>query len=264
MLRIFRQRTWSSMAMVAACFAVQAFAGGAHVSAAPPPAAASTQHAPQAAVRDRLPDLVMLPLEALHVAYENGHKVLRFSSGVENRGDGPLEVVGSRSDTETPDLKVVQNIYQTNGHIRQVPTSAVLRYSSRDGHDHFHLQDFEQYQLRTVGSRAWRRGHKEGFCLRDDVNLGGQTPSPHYRVGQGDECGSDEPESLRVSEGMSVGWVDIYSWKLWGQFIDLDGLRLPGDFCLSATVDPSRHLQRKPGAITPRRRWSTLRRRLQR
>lgn len=240
MLRIFRQRTWPSMAAIAAFAAVPTFTGGAKVSATPPLAAASTPHVSQAAVRDRLPDLVPFPPEALHVAYENGRKVLRFTASVENRGDGPLEVVGSRSSTATPDLKVVQNIYQTNGHVRPVRTNAIMRYSAADDHDHFHLQGFEQYRLRPVGSRVWRGAHKEGFCLRDDVNVGGKAPF-HY---DGD-CGSDEPGSLRVSEGLSVGWVDVYSWELWGQFIDLDGLRLPGDFCVSVTADPSRHLTEK-------------------
>jgi hypothetical protein len=35
-----------------------------------------------------------------------------------------------------------------------------------------------------------------------------------------------------------VGWVDRYEWDLEGQFIYLDGLTLPGDFCVSATADP--------------------------
>ena len=36
-----------------------------------------------------------------------------------------------------------------------------------------------------------------------------------------------------------MGWVDRYEWDLEGQFIYLDDLTLPGEFCVSATADPS-------------------------
>jgi hypothetical protein len=86
-----------------------------------------------------------------------------------------------------------------------------------------------------MGSGTWRGAHKEGFCLRDDFRLESNGPREFP-----DNCEPGRPEELKVSEGISTGWVDNYNWNLWGQFIYLDGLTLPGDFCVFATADPQR------------------------
>ena len=192
------------------------------------------------ATEARLPDLAMLPLEAFHVAYEGNRKVLRFSADMENLGRGPLDVTGVRSNTRTPYLTVTQNISLGARKWRRVSTRAVMRYSALDGHNHFHLLNFERYRLREVGSTTWRVDHKEGFCMRDNGNLGGRTAF-HYE----DDCGSDAPRSLRVGQGLSQGWVDVYDWYLEGQFVQLAGLHLPGYVCVSATVDPLNQLTEK-------------------
>jgi hypothetical protein len=192
--------------------------------------------APQAAVRDRLPDLVMLPPEAFHVAYEGKRKVLRFSADVMNAGSGPFDVTGVRSSAKTPTLKVTQTILRFGGRPRHVKIPATMRWSQLDGHDHFHVQKFERYRLRSMGSATWRGSHKEGFCLRDDANLRGR---PSRYPDDTFFCGADEPKSLKVRQGLSEGWVDVYDWYIEGQFIELKGLHLPGNFCVSADVDPS-------------------------
>jgi hypothetical protein len=48
-----------------------------------------------------------------------------------------------------------------------------------------------------------------------------------------------------VRQGLSEGWVDVYDWYIGGQFIELAGLHLPGDFCVSADVDPGRWFTEK-------------------
>jgi len=195
------------------------------------PAAASSASAP--AAQDRLPDMTMLPLESFHLGYQDGRRGLRFSGLVENIGNGPFDVTGVRATTKT-DLKVTENIFQTTGAVRHVPTKAVMRYAMKDGHEHFHVVNFALYRMRPIDSTTWRVAHKEGFCFSDDADLGGTTPF-HYP----DDCGYEKPNSLRVNQGLSVGWVDDYDWTLWGQFFDLTGLHLPGDFCVAATADPS-------------------------
>ncbi|WP_377017311.1 lysyl oxidase family protein [Arthrobacter sp. GCM10027362] len=188
----------------------------------------------------------MLPLEAFHVAYEGKHKVLRFGADVANGGDGPLDITGVRTSVMEPDLQVRQSILQAGGGQRTVKTRAVMRYESVDGHDHFHVKDFERYRLRPEQGTSWRVSHKEGFCLRDDGNLGGM--SSRY---DDDEftCGEDEEdEALEVRQGLTEGWVDVYDWYLEGQLIDLAGLRLPGNFCVEAEADPGRALVEKTRA----------------
>jgi hypothetical protein len=211
-----------------------------------PAAIRSAQTTPSvspAASDDLLPDLVMLPLEAFHVAFEGNHKVLRFSSNVVNQGDGPLDLTGSRPNVQAPELKVTENILQPGGGHRAVNTLAVMKYAAADGHDHFHVMDFQRLRLRPAAGSGWRGTHKEGFCLRDDVNLGGK---PSRFQGAQFRCGAGKEDvALHVRQGLSEGWVDVYDWYLAGQYIDLEGLQLPGDFCVEGTVDPARLLVEK-------------------
>src|SRR3712207_6255286 len=91
--------------------------------------------APVTIADDRLPDLVMLPLVEFSLDYDDGgRRILRFSSQVANVGDGPFEVVGSRRDKRTDDLKVVQNLHRANGSVRTVRTDAIMRYTVNDDH----------------------------------------------------------------------------------------------------------------------------------
>ncbi|WIG16353.1 lysyl oxidase family protein [Kocuria rosea] len=210
------------------------------MSAETPPAPETVDASPTTAAGaagDRLPDLVMLPLQSIHLGYEGQEKVLRFTADVLNDGDGPMQVTGVRSSTAEPDLQVSQEILQAEGGWRSVETDAVMRYETFDGHDHFHLQEFQRYQLRPEGSDEWRGSRKEGWCLRDDGSLRG---APSRYSDEDYYCGEDEENDItELTQGMSEGWVDSYSWYLEGQYIELAGLELPGNFCLEAEADPN-------------------------
>ena len=208
-----------------------------------PPTAVEASPAASAGAGDLLPDLVMLPLQSIHIGYDRGEKVLRFTADVLNDGDGPMQVTGTRSSTEEPDLKVSQDVLQADGNWRSVETDAIMRYETFDGHDHFHLQEFERYRMRPEDSDEWRGSRKEGWCLRDDGALR-DTPS---RYSDDDYyCGEDEESELtELIQGMTEGWVDSYDWYLEGQYIELKDLKLPGNFCLEAEADPNRALTEK-------------------
>lgn len=195
------------------------------------------------AAGDLLPDLVMLPLQSIHIGYDGGEKVLRFTADVLNDGDGPMQVTGTRSGPEEPDLKVSQEILQANGGWRSVETDAVMQYETVDGHDHFHLQEFERYRMRPEDSDEWRGSRKEGWCLRDDGSL---RDKPSRYSDEDYYCGEDEEiELTELTQGMTEGWVDSYDWYLEGQYIELKDLKLPGNFCLEAEADPNRSLTEK-------------------
>lgn len=185
----------------------------------------------------------MLPLQSIHIGYDRGEKVLRFTADVLNDGDGPMQVTGTRSSTEERDLLVSQDILQANGDFRSVETDAIMRYETVDRHDHFHLQEFQRYRMRPEDSDEWRGSRKEGWCLRDDGSL--RDTSSRYS----DEdyyCGEDEEFDItELTQGMTEGWVDSYNWYLEGQYIELEGLELPGNFCLEAEADPNRVLTEK-------------------
>lgn len=197
---------------------------------------ASPQQESPAVKGDRLPDLIMLPLESFHVAYEGDQKVLRFTTNVLNGGNGPLDVTGSRASVLDLDLSVAQSILNSDGSARTVKTKAIMRYETVDGHEHFHVQDFERYQIRPENGTPWLASRKEGFCLRDDGNLQGK---PRRYDDANFDCGLDEKDTaLKVRQGLSEGWVDVYDWYLEGQYIELKDLELPGNFCVEAEADP--------------------------
>ncbi len=209
-------------------------------SAEPSPSASVPATAGTEPAADVLPDLSMLPLEVFRLAYEGEERVLRFDTDVVNNGPGPADVTGYRKSTKSRDLKVKQNILLEDGSFRQVDTDAIMRYETFDGHEHFHFQDFERYRMRPEGGSEWTGSHKEGWCLIDDGNLGGK-PS---RYDPDDfDCGWDEEdEALEVRQGLTEGWADVYDWYLEGQYIELKGLQIPGNFCVEAEVDPERLL----------------------
>lgn len=92
-------------------------------------------------------------------------------------------------------------------------------------HDHWHVKGYAKYELFTLDGQPVGIGRKVGFCVLDYqryLNVKG-----HARY----TCDN---------QGLSYGWQDIYSWQLDGQWIEIDGLPLPGDYLLRMTVNPDR------------------------
>jgi hypothetical protein len=195
-------------------------------------AVADPSSSPTVGPGDQVPDLVMLPLTDFRLQTNNGKKVVRFTVRTENKG-GTFDLIGSRPDTSTAGMTIVQNMHRTDGGVRSIRTNATMRFAVADGHDHWHVSSFAEYELRPTGSSEWRGAHKEGFCARDTIHIEGNAPRSFPN-----NCEPGRSDALKVAEGISTGWADRYEWSLWGQFIELDGLALPGDFCVAATADP--------------------------
>ncbi len=208
-------------------------AGAALFGAAAPAAAdhGSAEHY-VATPEDQLPDLRVEPLSDFHVQIFDGRRVVRFTAAIANRGDGPLEVTGTRTSTGTSEMGVVQHISQRDGGRETVPTGASMYYASADRHSHWHLLKAADYSLTVPGEDAPRVAHKEGFCLIDDTAVGATSD------GRYGGCGEGLADSRSVTQGISVGWSDPYSYDVWGQWIDLTGLPLPGQYCITAKADP--------------------------
>lgn len=187
---------------------------------------------------DQLPDLQIEPLSDLRVQILQARRVLRFTAIIANRGDGALELAASRTSTSTQQMPVVQRIYQRGGGYESVPTDAVVSYAVADRHSHWHLQHAAEYSLRVPGEEHARVAHKEGFCLIDDVRLRGASSAEPAESAEYLGCEEGLTESRSVRQGISVGWGDPYPFDVWGQWIDLTGLPLPGRYCLTATADP--------------------------
>lgn len=156
-------------------------------------------------------------------------------------GKGPLDVTGIRPSTLVRDLPVTQNILQADGRSRKIKADAVMRYEAVDGHDHFHHIEFQRYQLRPEGSTKRRGSRKEVRCPRDDGNLGGH---PRRYDDEEFDCGEEGGKSCprgRARSDRTMGRrLRLVPGE--GQYAELDGFTLPGDFCVAAEADPRRLL----------------------
>ena len=188
---------------------------------------------PANAATDSLPDLGMAHLEGLQVQKTGGRKLLRFDSIVVNVGAGKFEAHGQRAAGAST-MTTTQRVYDDAGGHRDVPTDAIM-YFGGDGHNHWHVRDFEDYKLvRLDNGKLVGTGAKHGFCFYDNHNYGSGNPA-HYTWSSG-ACGGGT-SATRTIMGLSPGWGDIYSRDLPDQYIDITGLT-SGKYRLRAKADP--------------------------
>jgi hypothetical protein len=182
---------------------------------------------------DRPPDLRMARLA--DISLENttdGRRLLRFSTVIVNVGQGAFELHGSRSAGSST-MAVDQRVFDDSGGSRDLTTTASMYYSG-DGHNHWHVRDFESYELvRQKNGHRVGTGAKHGFCFWDNTPfqlwLPSASQSPVYRG-----CGVAADTSVTI--GLSVGWGDRYGATIPDQYIDVTGLA-PGGYRLTATAD---------------------------
>ena len=125
-----------------------------------------------------------------------------------------------------------------------VPEVGRLRYVVSPDHRHWHLLGFERYLLRRAGSsEVVERDRQSGFCLGDRYRVTGRDlpaapPAPVHTT----NCGMAQPQFLRVTEGISVGYGDDYAANLEFQYLTLDGLR-DGRYVLVHRVNGDRRVR---------------------
>ena len=194
-----------------------------------------------------LPDLVQRPPAKLVVVpldEDDGttHYLLAFSSRVENLGLGPMIVRGVRSSVAVPTLTATQLIRVAHGATRTRKVALEIRYVEEQTHRHFHVLHFETYQLRDADGKLVLPDRKTGFCLTDDyrsrARAAGTVPARPVFT---DECARDQPDALSVTEGIAVGWGDLYLPILEGQSFDITGLP-GGSYTIVHRVNPTRAL----------------------
>lgn len=190
-----------------------------------------------AAGSDLLPDLAMTKLRSFQIDTKtiSGHTLLRYTTESVNIGAGPLELRGTRPDASTPNMTVVQRVYNDGGGYRDVPAGSYIFWAG-DGHSHWHVNDFVSEELdRTDNGVKVGSGSKQGFCLTDsnayNLALPGAPQSKFYAG-----CVQGGSTSLGVRTGISVGWGDRYGYRTNLQWVDITGLT-PGRYKLVATVD---------------------------
>lgn len=208
-----------------------------------------------AAPRELLPDLDQVEPRAVSVKRVGGRDLLVFVSAVDNLGDGPI-VLDARRDTRTDPMAVAQVVDRADGSTKTRRLRAVLRYVESETHAHWHLEEFERYELRRADGTSVGRDRKTGFCLGDRYERTSvELPRKPARPVWEEECGKGEPDALRVRQGISPGYGDDYVPRLEGQSIDVTGVA-SGRYVLVHRVNPDRASRRPTTGTTPLRSLS--------
>jgi hypothetical protein len=192
-----------------------------------------------------LPDLDQaLPTEVAIVQEGDTYRLV-FASAVDNVGRGPLLVEGERPDRSRRVMDVRQLVRSSDGSTRDRSVEGEIRYVRSETHAHWHLLDFERYELREAASgELVGPDAKTGFCLGDryetseDTKLEGEPDQAVWT----EECGRRQPGLLTVSEGISPGYGDDYVPAREGQFLDVTTVP-PGRYLLVHRANPDAALE---------------------
>jgi hypothetical protein len=224
----------------------------------------------------------------------DGRRLLKFPVITLNLGNGPSEFIADRSDPQVSKWQTYQNYYDASGNLLgsvdksqpgpAVPPDAAVKcpatdtgvrfYFAGDGHNHWHICDFDYYRLlNTDGSPLMVNGavvgaEKHGYCLQDNktwdpwFNADGTSFMPGVPADTGDDartgmywestsCGVYNPAAfpeypipdtshgttaLQIVHGLSKGWGDTYPSTLPDQAIDITNVP-PGTYVVEVTVD---------------------------
>jgi len=178
---------------------------------------------------EKLPDVGVQTLGQFSIVNTGGKKLLKFPGVTFNIGTGPIEVKATRSSSTSDDWVGTQTVYMSDGSKKSLPTTLKF-YWAGDGHSHWHMRDFDAYQLYDPNGQKLREGEKHGFCFEDNTgyrdwrNKGtnGAPSSPVYT--HTSSCGQAQPSATTITHGLSVGWGDTYPVTLPDQGIDVTGL----------------------------------------
>jgi hypothetical protein len=186
---------------------------------------------------------------------------LRFTSSEDNVGDGPLLLYGHRNSTKKPTMAVRQAFQNVAD--KSIPDSFATAqratgthtyYEPSRSHEHWHLMEFERYQLRTPEGRTLLVDRKNGFCLGDRYTTHDVARLPLLSR-QGDAvalakqlranmCGHHQPSALDVTLGISAGEGDDYRHDVDFQWLDLTTVPT-GVYDVVNTVNEGRTLLEK-------------------
>jgi hypothetical protein len=207
-------------------------------------AAGATGCSRDAAPEELLPDLKQLEPAAVAVMDEEGRHRLIFQSAVDNVGEGAIMIEGRRGSRVEAAMAVDQIVRLVDGSTRSFPVQAELRYVVSETHEHWHLLDFERYELRrATDGRLATRDRKTGFCLGDRYDSSpSKLPNEPPQAVWTRECGRGGRGLLSIREGISPGYGDDYVPSLEGQYLELDGVPA-GRYRLIHRVNPTRALR---------------------
>ncbi|GAB4320915.1 MAG: hypothetical protein Kow0074_11550 [Candidatus Zixiibacteriota bacterium] len=184
---------------------------------------------------DLLPDIIVRESDLYdHDIVTNiqpGRVHLRLSNGTPNVGDGKLYLYGILPPIDDSTQQVMQRIYNTDGGYTDRLAGNFIFHST---HSHIHFEGWSQYRLRellpgdSVGDIV-AEGEKTSFCVADFAIYDNSLPN-FDPDGQFFNCSG-------TVQGLSVGWLDVYSKTLPDQWIDITGVP-DGVYWLESEADP--------------------------
>lgn len=244
-------------------FAVAALLGGAAVAAALGPTEEAQDTAPQAAPTptasvvtptesavtpipdpgppELLPNMRSLDAFDFFVASTGDGRELRFAAALANFGPGPLllrprpDAAGCPRD-QHPASQVVFRDVGGDGVYRPLRDRPLRRrvvgcMLEHPDHDHWHFDAMASYALRDPATdRVLSEHRKVSFCLRDNRRV----PRVTTRVRR--EHFGDCTRTRH--QGISPGWVDVYTSDLAGQSLPLPRGQQRRVLCLDLSADP--------------------------
>jgi hypothetical protein len=200
-----------------------------------PPSARPTQSAATPTIDPDLllPDLQTLPPYDLviRVVSATDRKLLRLSNSILNGGPGAIEMLGVFNPA-TGKTTVTQHIYKVDGTSLDY---AAGEFVYHPGHQHWHLENFVSYEVWSLTRKGALDAvvafsDKVSYCLQDDSRS--DIPGSSRRT---------YTQCDRKVQGISVGWIDTYTWDTEGQIVDITDV--PDDlYALRSTVDPANRL----------------------
>lgn len=198
---------------------------------------------PPPTVTAELPDVVIRTLGQFDIWNMAGLKVLKFPVVTANIGKGPLEIRANRSSSTSTDWVGHQVVYNSDGTTSALPPASATFYFAEDGHSHWHIRDFDLYQLFSSDGTTLRVGEKHGFCFEDNTYYRDWVGSPkHPEVPTSPvytheaSCGEGRPEATSIVHGLSVGWGDTYQVTLPHQGMNITGIP-DGAYTVKVTAD---------------------------
>jgi hypothetical protein len=160
------------------------------------------------------PNLVAQPPSKVRALQRSGDRKIIFTTTVGNVGKGPLILTGQTVQTPSgPVTQATQQVWRKDG----TTCDHVAGYFEfHPSHNHWHVNDFASYELRKddpFTGQLVAKSDKVSFCLIDVTELRGYT-GPHQVFA---DCTNQEG-----TQGISVGFADVYDNFLPDQWIDLD------------------------------------------
>ena len=203
----------------------------------PFPEKTSDAGTPRTGPRELLPDLDQRAPFRLTMA---GTK-LGFASATDNVGEGPIWIRGSRATRERP-MVATQLIRLSDGSLRAYDDAGRLRYTPESTHSHWHLLNFQRYELRTPDGELVVRDRKSGFCLADHYGLARRRVAVFRGGTFYGNCAASNPGALSVEQGTSIGFTDLYPAHFHGQNLELRGVAA-GIYVLVHRANPTLQLE---------------------